>query len=439
MNTNPLRSKAHCADRTPVFLLVAGVTGSLLAFYHELDVILNPSLYHIASDPSAEPMDVFSMRQIVDEQVPGMTFNSIALSTPPDESVVFYGTPESEGESAVEMDSQYFIDSRTGRILGSRSWGDIRQGTKNLMPFIYRLHYQLALGEVGSLLFGIAALLWTFDCFVGAYLTFPPRGKRNLAQAGASKRRNRLVRWLPAWLIHTGSLFKLTFTWHRASGLWVWVPLLIFAWSAVGLNLPQVYSSVMKATIGMNDWGYRSLPIVDDPQPRAETDWRTAYGIGNRLFRQESEKRGIEMERPERLMWLPSYGLFRLQWQTSRDVGDSGRTTLYFHADTQQVAYFGAPTGERLGNTVTVWLYQLHFAAVGGLPYKIFVSVLGLLIGLLSVSGIYIWWAKRKSRLKQEAITRPRQRDRNSTQSVLEGNDSVPEQSRQTSLRESVS
>ena len=42
------------------------------------------------------------------------------------------------------------------------------------MPFLYKLHYSLALGEVNSYLFGVVALLWTIDCFVGAYLTFPP-------------------------------------------------------------------------------------------------------------------------------------------------------------------------------------------------------------------------------------------------------------------------
>jgi len=68
---------------------------------------------------------------------------------------------------------QVFVNPYTGEVVGERKWCDITQGLKNLMPFIYRLHYSLALGTVGSYAFGIVALLWTLDCFVGAYLTFP--------------------------------------------------------------------------------------------------------------------------------------------------------------------------------------------------------------------------------------------------------------------------
>ena len=41
------------------------------------------------------------------------------------------------------------------------------------MPFIYRLHYSLALDTFGSYAFGIVALLWTLDCFVAIWLSFP--------------------------------------------------------------------------------------------------------------------------------------------------------------------------------------------------------------------------------------------------------------------------
>jgi uncharacterized iron-regulated membrane protein len=40
---------------------------------------------------------------------------------------------------------------------------------------------------------------------------------------------------------------------------------------------------------------------------------------------------------------------------------------------------------------------------VFGLPYKIFVSLLGLCIAMLSATGVYIWWKKRYSRLRRGA------------------------------------
>jgi uncharacterized iron-regulated membrane protein len=40
----------------------------------------------------------------------------------------------------------------------------------------------------------------------------------------------------------------------------------------------------------------------------------------------------------------------------------------------------------------------LHEANVFGMPYRLFDCVLGLLITMLSVTGVYIWWKKRCAR-----------------------------------------
>ena len=49
------------------------------------------------------------------------------------------------------------------------------------MPFIYSLHFKLALGMTGFWIMGIVALVWTLDCFVGFYLTLPAGMQRLLA------------------------------------------------------------------------------------------------------------------------------------------------------------------------------------------------------------------------------------------------------------------
>ncbi len=54
---------------------------------------------------------------------------------------------------------------------------------------------------------------------------------------------------------------------------------------------------------------------------------------------------------------------------------------------------------EKTGDVISRWLYMLHMAAVFGLPMKIFVCVMGLVITALSVTGVYIWWEKRRARI----------------------------------------
>jgi uncharacterized iron-regulated membrane protein len=71
---------------------------------------------------------------------------------------------------------------------------------------------------------------------------------------------------------------------------------------------------------------------------------------------------------------------------------------VFFDANDGSLKLVLLPTGQFSGNTITSWLIALHDANVFGLPYRIFVSALGLVIAMLSVTGVYIWWKKRKAR-----------------------------------------
>ena len=63
---------------------------------------------------------------------------------------------------------------------------------------------------------------------------------------------------------------------------------------------------------------------------------------------------------------------------------------------------FEADSGVSTGNTVVSWLFALHMAAVGGLPYRILVAILGLAIAALAASGVYLWWRKSRGGRKVE-------------------------------------
>ncbi|MGH6834686.1 MAG: PepSY domain-containing protein [Methylocella sp.] len=90
--------------------------------------------------------------------------------------------------------------------------------------------------------------------------------------------------------------------------------------------------------------------------------------------------------------------------RSSRDIEDrdneafGGRTELYFDAGSGELRLLLLPTGQYSGNTVTAWLHHLNMANLFGLSYRIFVCVLGLVITMLSVTGIYILRKKRRAR-----------------------------------------
>jgi uncharacterized iron-regulated membrane protein len=381
-----------------VFLVIAGVTGSLIVFFHELDAGLNPRLFR-APPPStdARPLDPFRLREVVASRLPsGLHISNVSFEHKPGEATRVW-TTVAPGADLTGVDDEYFVDPYSGKILGSRKWADLGQGMKNLMPFFYRLHYSLALGKVGAYLFGVIALLWTIDCFIGAYLTFPLRRRKDVPSNG----RSWLARWKPSWLVRANKLFSFVFTWHRASGLWVWAMLLVFAWSSVGLNLKEVYNPVMKAAFSMDKRVWERLPKLALPRSTPELSFREAHAVGRELMAIEAAQRGFEIHDERRLGYDAKHGTYDYQVRSSLDISDRyPGTTVWFDGNTGEPVAFEAPTGQAVGNAITSWLYHLHWGSIaaGGWLYRVFVSLMGLAITVLSVTGVWIWWKKRKSR-----------------------------------------
>jgi uncharacterized iron-regulated membrane protein len=120
-------------------------------------------------------------------QYPGAVINYLPLNIEPGRSIRF-GLERRDPASgqlaawSTEVD-QAFIDPYTGRILGQRMWGDISQGAINLSPS--STHYTLASGEIGHYLLGVAALIWTLDCFIGFFRTSPPARRDDSADSVA--------------------------------------------------------------------------------------------------------------------------------------------------------------------------------------------------------------------------------------------------------------
>lgn len=374
-----------------VFLLVAGITGSVIVFYSELDAALNPGLMLVEPpSPGSLPLDAYELQRRIAAQLPSDNPGySLSFERETGKALSVWL------ETRLDTWREVFVDPYTGSVLGMRDWGNLLEGKRNLLPFIYRLHYSLALGDVGLLLFGVAALLWTLDCFVGAYLTFPSRDQRKEARARVSW----LRRWLPAWGLRTHQLFAFVFTWHRSSGLWLWGLLLIFAWSGVGFNLPSVYRPVMQALTGMQPSTHEGLPHLTTPYPEPGLTLQQAHDVGRRLMAQHAAERQFTVERELSLNYAADHGVFVYRVDSSLDISNKyPRTEVYFDGRDGRLIGFDAATGISAGSTLSSWLFALHMASVGGVGYRIVVMLVGLGVAVLGVSGVMIWWRKRSRR-----------------------------------------
>lgn len=99
------------------------------------------------------------------------------------------------------------------------------------------------------------------------------------------------------------------------------------------------------------------------------------------------------------LYQLRAVGLYEYRVRSSRDIGDKyGRTSILFDATTGALRDLRLPTGHHTGNTITTWLFALHTANVFGLPFRLLVSFAGVVLAMLSITGVVIWWMKRQAR-----------------------------------------
>jgi uncharacterized iron-regulated membrane protein len=246
----------------------------------------------------------------------------------------------------------------------------------------------LALAAPGALALGTIAFIWTLDCFVGFYLTLP------VAIRGFWRR------WRSSWLIkQQAGFFRLNFDLHRASGLWIWPMLFVFAWSSVMLDLMPLYDRVTGVVFDYQspmDW----YTLLRHPIETPRLDWRAAQAAGERLIAEQAAIDGFKVKAPLGLAYIEEFGVYSYDVQTDREFPEYQNIAMYLDGDAGALRQLLRPSGERSGNTVSSWLRSLHMIRdpVENLPYRIFVCVLGLVITMLSATGVYLWWRKRRAR-----------------------------------------
>ena len=113
-----------------------------------------------------------------------------------------------------------------------------------------------------------------------------------------------------------------------------------------------------------------------------------------------AEEQGFQIRAPRRLRYDRWAASFMYQVESSLDVTPkyAGTTVWISGTDGRRLAY-RLPTGVDAGSTFTTWTQQFHFATMFGTAHQLLVALVGLLTAGLSLSGVWIWWRKRR-RLK---------------------------------------
>jgi uncharacterized iron-regulated membrane protein len=375
-----------------VFLIIVGLTGSLLAFNGEMEKLISPQLFVARPSSDAQPLDLATLAEKAEAAEPRVRVAYFSLGAEQVLVHVHARIDPATGKPYPLDFNQMFLDPWTGRELGHRLNGDLSQGLINLMPFIYELHMNLALGSWGGWILGVVALAWTLDCFYAVYLTFPAVYSRFFS------------RWKPAWMVKwSASAYRLNFDLHRSSGLWLWPLLFIFAWSSVMFNYGEVYEWVTARLFDYQSVEQEFASFSQrKPNEHPRLNWREALHKAEDTIQRVGAENNIEIKGATGFAYLAEMGAYSYDVKSSHDISDGGWGGLgvWIDGDTGELVKVFYPDGEHSGNTVTNWLRALHFANWHGWQaYRVLVCLLGVVITMLSVTGVVIWLKKRNARL----------------------------------------
>ena len=350
-----------------LFVVVAGVTGSAIAFWRGLDAWLNPDWYRVA--PEGERLSLTELSANVVAGHPERKIHGLILPDRPDASLVVLLAADPQ-----DMD-ELFMDPYTGSVLGVRDTDVLSVDREHLLPFLYRLHYSLHLGRVGEYLLGIAALLWLAVSVAGYWLAWP-RGKKP-------------GKWRKALSVKTSAgTPRFLFDLHRAGGLLFGVVLIVVAWTGLWWNMdyavqPAVdrfltttprYPDIHVATSVAGDIGPdRAMALAESARPKG-----SVYYI-----------------RP-----LADKQLYSVAMKQPGEADLYGRTTVYVTMD-GQIAHISGPAANKPGDSYAQWQLPLHTGQFLGLPGRVLWLVAGLTPLLLAITGTTLWLRKRHFRLEK--------------------------------------
>ncbi len=414
---------------TAAFLFLTGITGAVISWDHELDDWLNAHLTKAHSAGTAQSPLVLA--QQIEARYPEVAVRAIPLFIAAGESLSFSVTPRvnpATGQLFEPGFNQVFVDPVSGEELGKREWGAVWPITKEtFVSFLYKLHYTLHLPEMwginrwGIWLMGIIAALWTLDCFVGAYLTLPARRQSRSDAAGRPvsgesvaainadlTARNFWQRWKPAWRIRArAGAYKLNFDLHRAISLWTWGLLFIVAFTAFSLNLHrEVFLPVMNSFSQVT-------PTPFDQRQRAPRHEPIApeFTFAEIIERARIDVRNKGWEEPAgSIFYSPGFGIYGVQFfypEADHGVGGAGHKRLFYDGVSGDYLGDHAPWTGTVADIFVQAQFPLHSGRILGLPGRILISVMGLVVAMLSVTGVYIWWKKHTARIKQSARSMP--------------------------------
>jgi uncharacterized iron-regulated membrane protein len=334
-------------------MALLGVTGSVIVFYRELDVALNPALFAIASTTAQLPPSAILHAA---DAAAGVRVTFL-FAPDPVQPVWTALWPRNDGLWSTAL------DPGTGAVLGSRDYDGAFALT------VYRLHSEFLLKRWwGEEMVGVVGLVLLLSAGSGVYLWWPRR-----------------MFWRSLVMLRTRPRQILYLDLHNLLGVWSSAVLLVVAFTGVAVVFPALVR-----------------PLVGAPPPPVHAD---PVSLGGPAATTVDVAIQLAMHR------MPGAVLIYVNvarapdhvWRIGlrpRDMNAAVRSTAEITVDAQTGAIVDdhSPASMSFGERFMTAQLWVHNGALLGWPGRIAVCLSGLVLPAIFGTGVLLWLRKRRAR-----------------------------------------
>ncbi|MEO8026574.1 MAG: PepSY-associated TM helix domain-containing protein [Bryobacteraceae bacterium] len=332
-----------------LFVVIIGVTGSIMAFEQELDQALNPALFSV--EPTAQVLPVADLLAAASKAYPGQRINALRMPQSNKESASF----------AIKDRNTVYINPYTAEILGARS-------QLSVLNTIHQIHIRLLLGAAGQDVVLIVNCVLLFLVASGVYLWWPYK------------------RWTVKW---KASARRVHFDIHNTTGIYSAVFLLLLGITGALIHYNDEIEAYMLKSAGEVKVGKSAPSVIQAGAKKISPDEAlkvaTATIPGTKV---------LSINVPPN-----AKGSYLVSLRHPEDLTPGGRSWVnvdqYSGKAVNSQDSHTAPAGTRF----RIFLRATHTGDILGVTTKILFSLSSFFLVLQAITGYYMWW--KKLRLKQ--------------------------------------
>ncbi|AVJ28134.1 PepSY-associated TM helix domain-containing protein [Achromobacter spanius] len=358
-------------------LILSGVTGGLLVVARPLDRLLHPAYFVAESMPNDGAVPLETVRR------------NLAATFGPDASLTF-DPPRRAGDTLqVRVRAAWrgtvYLDPSTGREQGRRAEDE------GVVAVLYQLHSALMLGQTGKAVLAWVALAYLVLMASGLVIWWPrkwPPSLRMVFDKGTLR---------ALFDVHRqgGAILAAFLAVSVATGAYLaWRP--IGGWITAASGQARVVAPML-AGLAAGSAAFESgtaRPPTGMPPMQAGTLLPPSL---------DALAAAAQAEIPDGEIGFVLYTPHRdrpmaIRMRVPDDPHPNGRSTVWLDPRDGRVLAAHRWNELDLGTRINSVIYPLHTGELGGVAGETVVALLGLGLGTVGISGLWLWWRRRAVR-----------------------------------------